>query len=170
MARANYYRVADMNVENGQNGIDTEAEPGEYSSPACFMHEFSVADNAADRIVIYHNPACSKSRATLALIQASGAQPQIVEYLKTPPSATELRTIVQKLNMSPAALVRTGEAIFKQKYLGKQMSDAQWLAAMVADPILMERPIVVRGAAAAIGRPPENVQRLLSNLGKAQPE
>ena len=148
-------------MENGQNDSDAD-EPREYSSPACYLHEFASADNADSRIVIYHNPACSKSRATLALIQASGIQPHIVEYLKTPPTAVELQTIVQKLGIPPSALVRTGEAVYKEKYLGKQLSDAQWIAAMVADPILMERPIVVRGAAAAIGRPPENAQRLLS--------
>jgi arsenate reductase len=147
--------------KNGQNDSDA-AEPREYSSPACYLHEFSPADNADGSVVIYHNPACSKSRATLALIQASGIRPRIVEYLKTPPSVVELQTIVQKLDIPPVALVRTGEAVYKEKYLGKQMSDAQWIAAMVADPILIERPIVVRGDAAVIGRPPENAQRLLS--------
>jgi len=150
-----------MTMENGKNHSDAEA-PREYSSPACYLHEFSSDGNADGSVVIYHNPACSKSRATLALIQASGIQPRVVEYLKTPPSVGELQTIVQKLDIPPVALVRTGEAVYKEKYLGKQMSDAQWIAAMAADPVLIERPIVVRGDAAVIGRPPENVQRLLS--------
>jgi arsenate reductase len=148
-----------MSMEH-QNDDDIE-EPREYSSPACSMHEFAAADNADGKVVIYHNPACSKSRETLALLLAGGVQPRIVEYLRQPPSAAELETIVQKLDMAPAALVRKNEAVFKEKYRGRQLSDAEWIAAMVADPILIERPIVVRGSVAVIGRPPENVQRLI---------
>jgi arsenate reductase (glutaredoxin) len=138
---------------------DSEPEQREYSSPACFMHEFENQQNAA--LTIYHNPSCSKSRETLALLKASGATPRIVEYLKTPPSESELAAIVHKLNVAPAELVRTGESVFQEKYQGKHLSDAQWIAALVADPILLQRPIVVRGDAAVIGRPPENVKRLL---------
>jgi arsenate reductase len=110
---------------------------------------------------IYHNPKCTKSRATLALLQGRGIEPRVIEYLKTPPTTAELRNIVAKLGISPEQLVRKGEEVYKQKYADKALSDAQWIEAMVHDPILIERPIVVSGERAVIGRPPENVQSLL---------
>jgi arsenate reductase (glutaredoxin) len=141
---------------------DSEFEQREYSSSPCYLHEFEKSTNAGDVVTIYHNPACSKSRATLALIRASGIEPRIVEYLKTSPSEVELAEVVRRLGVKPAEIVRTNEAVFKEKYGGKTLSDAQWIEALAADPILMQRPIVIRGAAAAIGRPPENVLPLLS--------
>lgn len=110
---------------------------------------------------IYHNPKCSKSRATLALLQERGLTPRIVEYLRTPPSAAELEAIVAMLGIRPEQLVRKGEEIYKSRYAGKKLSDEQWIAAMVANPILIERPIVVLGDRAVIGRPPETVLALL---------
>lgn len=112
-------------------------------------------------LTIYHNPKCSKSRATLALLEGRGIRPRIVEYLETPPTAAELATIVQQLGIRPEQLVRKSEDVYKAKYAGKSLTDAQWVRAMVGDPILIERPIVVAGSRAAIGRPPENVLRLL---------
>lgn len=112
-------------------------------------------------LTIYHNPKCSKSRETLALLRALGAKPRIIEYLKTPPTAAELKAIVAKLGIRPEELVRKGEEIFKSKYAGRNLSDAEWIEAMVADPILIERPIVVAGRKAAIGRPPERVLALI---------
>ena len=112
-------------------------------------------------ITLYHNPRCSKSRQALALLQEKGVEPDIVEYLKTPPSRAELAAIVKKLAMKPEAIVRTGEDIYKSKYKGKAMSDAQWLDALAADPILIERPIAVKGDKAVMGRPPENVLKLV---------
>jgi arsenate reductase len=114
-----------------------------------------------NELTIYHNPACSKSRETLALIKASGHEPRIVEYLKTPPSEAELTAIVRKLNIKPLELVRRNEQIFKDKYAGRKLGDKEWIKAMIEHPILMQRPIVVRGEAAAIGRPPQDVERLL---------
>ena len=90
-----------------------------------------------DSLTIYHNPACSKSRETLALIKASGITPRVVEYLKTPPSEAELTVIVHKLGMAPSELVRTNESVFRQKYSGKTLSDQQWIQALAADPILL---------------------------------
>ncbi len=110
---------------------------------------------------IYHNPRCSKSRAALALLREHGVEPRIIEYLETPPSAAELRLLVNKLGLAPRALVRGGEDVFKSKYRERTLSDAEWIAAMVADPILIERPIVVRGDRAVLGRPPEKVHELL---------
>ncbi len=112
-------------------------------------------------LTIYHNPACSKSRATLEILRASGVALRVVEYLKTPPDAAELAHIVGKLGIRPAELVRRGEAVFRERYAGRDLGDAEWLEAMAAHPILIERPIVLGEAAAVIGRPPENVRRLL---------
>jgi arsenate reductase len=114
-----------------------------------------------DNLTIYHNPTCSKSRQTLALLEGRGIRPRIVEYLKTPPSAAELSAIVARLGIRPESLVRKGEDIYKAKYAGKTLTDAQWIEAMVRDPVLIERPIVVAGGKAAIGRPPERVLELL---------
>lgn len=110
---------------------------------------------------IYHNPKCTKSRATLALLQEHGIEPKVMEYLKTPPTAAELKAVIGKLGISPEQLVRKGEEIYKTDYAGKKLTDAQWIEAMVSHPILIERPIVVTGNRAVIGRPPENVIQLL---------
>ena len=110
---------------------------------------------------IYHNPRCSKSRETLALLESNGVQPRIIKYLETPPSAAELKTLIAQLGISAADLVRKSEEIYKTDYAGKTLTDAQWIDAMVKHPVLIERPIVVKGRAAVLGRPPENVKKLL---------
>lgn len=110
-----------------------------------------------ETIQIYHNPRCGKSRSALAILEEKGVTFEIVEYLQTPPTKEELRTIIKKLDIRPEALVRKGEDVYRGKFLGKTMSDEQWLAALADHPILIERPIVVRGARAVIGRPPEKV-------------
>jgi arsenate reductase len=116
---------------------------------------------------IYHNPRCTKSRATLELLRQRGIEPAIVLYLETPPDAAELRAIVTKLGIEPEQLVRKGEDVYKSKYAGKALSDAQWIKAMVDDPVLIERPIVVHGERAVIGRPPENVESLCDSIHRA---
>lgn len=110
---------------------------------------------------IYHNPKCSKSRATLALLQQSSVEPQIIDYLQQPPTKAELKAIVAKLGIKPEALLRKSEDIYKSKYAGRVLTDSQWIDAMVSDPILIERPIVVSGERAVLGRPPENVLELV---------
>ena len=110
---------------------------------------------------IYHNPRCRKSRETLAIIEEKGASPEIIEYLKTPPSKQELQTILSKLGIQASQLVRKGEAIYKENFKGKDISEAEWLDILVEYPKLIERPIVVEGNKAVIGRPPENVLELL---------
>jgi arsenate reductase (glutaredoxin) len=112
-------------------------------------------------LTIYHNPRCTKSRNTLGLLQERGHEPRVVEYLKEPPTKSELEALLAKLGLKPEQLVRKGEEIYKAKYAGKKLTDAQWIDAMVADPILIERPIVVSGQRAVIGRPPQNVLQLL---------
>jgi arsenate reductase len=114
-----------------------------------------------NELTIYHNPKCSKSRETLALLKSRGVAPRIIEYLKAPPTAAELRAIVGKLGIQAGQLVRKGEDIYKAKYAGKSLTEAQWIDAMIENPILIERPIVTSGSRAAIGRPPENALALL---------
>jgi len=112
------------------------------------------------KATIYHNPKCSKSRATLELLADRGADTVVIEYLKTPPTAAELAALVAKLGIEPEQLVRKGEDVYKQHYAGKKLSGEQWIAAMVQYPILIERPIVVIGNRAVLGRPPENIEQL----------
>jgi arsenate reductase len=113
-------------------------------------------------VTIYHNPRCSKSRQTLALLTEKGLQPQIIEYLKTPPSAAELKRILKKLGVKPRDIVRKSEAVYAELGLkDKDVSDDELIALMAANPILIERPIVVAGDKAAIGRPPDSVLKIL---------
>jgi len=113
-------------------------------------------------VTIYHNPRCSKSRQTLALLEERGISPNIVEYLNTPPSAAELSAILSMLGMEPRDLMRKKEEPYKANGLddGQLTSDAL-VQAMIDNPILIERPIVVSGGKAAIGRPPESVLDIL---------
>ena len=111
-------------------------------------------------ITIYHNPRCSKSRKTLALIHDKGIEPKIVEYLKTPPDATELKRILGMLGKSPRDILRKKEA--QEAGLDDpQLSDDALIEKMVANPIVIERPIVVSANKAALGRPPESVLEIL---------
>jgi len=113
-------------------------------------------------VTIYHNPRCSKSRQTLALLEEKGAAPKIVDYLKTPPSAAELKAILKKLGLKPRDIVRKGEARYAELELKERtVSDDELIELMVENPILIERPIVVAGGKAAIGRPPETVLTIL---------
>ncbi len=113
-------------------------------------------------VTIYHNPRCSKSRATLALLEEQGMTPKIVDYLKEPPSAAELKRILKKLGLKPRDIIRKGESVYAELGLkDKDLKDDELLALMVENPILIERPIVVSGEKAAIGRPPESVLKIL---------
>ncbi|MFU8788461.1 MAG: arsenate reductase (glutaredoxin) [Methylobacter sp.] len=113
-------------------------------------------------VKIYHNPRCGKSRQTLQLIQQQGIEPEVIEYLKTPPSAEELDAILQKLGMAPRELMRKKEAEYKAGGLDDAGLDRQILIqAMIDKPILIERPIVIANGKAALGRPPEAVLAIL---------
>ncbi|MEQ9464436.1 MAG: arsenate reductase (glutaredoxin) [Haliea sp.] len=109
---------------------------------------------------IYHNPRCSKSRATLALLQEHGVEPEVVLYLERPPSQAALKRLLARLGISAGELVRRGEAEYKALGLSASSSEASLLKAMSAHPRLIERPVVVRGERAVLGRPPENVLAL----------
>lgn len=113
-------------------------------------------------VKIYHNPRCSKSRQTLQLLQERDIDAQVVEYLKTPPSAGELRELLDLLGLAPRQLMRTKEAEYRQSGADNpQLSDQQLIELMVAHPRLIERPIVVHDGKAALGRPPEQVLDIL---------
>ncbi|HZU52706.1 MAG TPA: arsenate reductase (glutaredoxin) [Holophagaceae bacterium] len=114
-----------------------------------------------DSLRIYHNARCSKSRGACALIEEAGIQAEIVNYLETPPTRVELVDLLRKLRMKPSELLRRGEAVFLEHYAGRDLSEAEALDALLAHPILMERPIVVRGDRAVVARPPERVRDLL---------
>lgn len=109
-------------------------------------------------IKIYHNPRCSKSRQTLQLLEEKGIEPEIVLYLENPPSKAELKRILKALGMKARDLMRKKEAEYKEKNLADEsLTQEQLISAMIETPKLIERPIVVNGDKAAIGRPPENV-------------
>ena len=113
-------------------------------------------------IIIYHNPRCSKSRQTLALLEQNGVNPTIIEYLKTPPSHQQLDSLLRGLALEPRELMRKGEAEYKQLGLANDdLSRDQLIDAMINSPKLIERPIVVVGDEIVIGRPPENVLTVL---------
>lgn len=111
-------------------------------------------------VTIYHNPRCSKSRETLKLLEDQGITPQVVDYLKNPPSAAELAIILTKLGKGPKDIVRKKEAAEAGIDVGG-LSDSALIAALAANPSAIERPIVVNGDKAALGRPPENVLAIL---------
>ncbi|WP_440122059.1 arsenate reductase (glutaredoxin) [Tenacibaculum sp. Ill] len=112
-------------------------------------------------IKIYHNPRCSKSRQGLEILENSGKEFKTVKYLDTIPSEEELKEIINLLNISPIDLVRKNEKIWKEEYKGKDLSDAEIITAMVKNPKLIERPIVINGNKAVVGRPPENIKEII---------
>lgn len=114
------------------------------------------------QISIFHNPRCSKSRGALELLEERGIQPEIIRYLETPPSAAELKALLGKLGIGARQLLRTGEDEYKELDLANPaLGDDQLIAAMASHPKLIERPIVIVGDKAVIGRPPEKVLEIL---------
>ncbi len=114
-------------------------------------------------VTIYHNPRCSKSRQTLELIKGKNIEPNIIEYLKTPPDKDTLENILALLGIKPAGLLRKNEAAYSEAGLNRDgISDDEIIAAMIAHPVLIERPVVLAGGKAIIGRPPENVLTIIS--------
>ncbi len=114
------------------------------------------------KATIYHNPRCTKSRETLALLRQRGLDPEVIEYLKTPPSAAELDAVLKKLGKEPREAMRRQEPPYKELSLDNPaLTRAQLIEAMVDNPVLIERPIVLAGGGARIGRPPESVLEIL---------
>ena len=111
---------------------------------------------------IYHNPRCSKSRASLEMLEARGINPTIIKYLDTPPDTAELTEILDKLGLRAEQIVRKGEALFTELGLNdKPLSNEEWIEVLAQNPRLIERPIVISGNKAAIGRPIERVIDIL---------
>lgn len=112
-------------------------------------------------MIIYHNPRCSKSRQTLQLLEENGVSPEIVLYLDDIPSKSDLESILKKLNISAEQLIRKGEKDYKENFKGKNLSEDEWIDAMIKFPKLIERPIVIKNDKAVLGRPPESVLDIL---------
>ena len=110
---------------------------------------------------IYHNPRCSKSRQGLAYLEEKGLKVEVIKYLDQAPTYDELVTILHKLQLKPIQLIRKGEAIWREKYKGKELADEQLITAMTENPKLIERPIIIKGDKAIIARPLENIDKLL---------
>ncbi len=110
---------------------------------------------------IYHNPRCSKSRSTLELIRAQGINPEVIEYLKNPLTEKEIKDLLKKLGMKASELLRKSELLYRVKYESLNLTDKELITLMAEFPTLIERPIVVLGEKAVIGRPPENILLLL---------
>ncbi len=113
-------------------------------------------------ITIYHNPRCSKSREGVKVLEASGKEFEIREYLKEPFSEEELKALLEKLNMAPIELVRTEEKLWKEEYRERDLSDAELVRVMVENPRLIQRPIVEKERTAVVGRPVSNIENLIS--------
>lgn len=113
-------------------------------------------------VTLYHNPRCSKSRAALKLLNERGVSVNVIDYQKKPPSPMQLKNIAARLGVSPRALLRTNEAAYRANQLGDlQLGDDEIIDAIVAHPILLQRPIATAGHKAVIGRPPENILDVL---------
>lgn len=112
-------------------------------------------------ITIYHNNRCSKSRQGLQILETSGKNFEVVKYLDDIPTKEELSTIIDQLGISPIDLVRKNEVIWKENYKGKELSDTAIIEAMIANPKLIERPIVINNGKAVIGRPPEKILEII---------
>ena len=111
---------------------------------------------------IYHNPRCRKSRETLSIIHEHNVNIHVIDYLKMPPTEQEIRSILTMLNISAFDLIRKDEKLFKKLYRGKQFTEDKWVTILHENPILIQRPIVIKDSFAIIGRPPINVLDLLT--------
>ncbi len=112
-------------------------------------------------IKIYHNVRCSKSREACSIIADKGIKAEVVEYLKTPPTQKEIKELLGLLKLKAEEIVRKGEELYKTKYKGKTFTEAQWIKILAENPVLIERPIIVNGKKAVIGRPPEKVLEII---------
>lgn len=103
-------------------------------------------------IRIYHNPRCGKSRTALEFLKQLGQDVEVIEYLKTPPTEMELKVLLQQMGLKAEALIRKKEALYKEKFAGKKLTEEQWIRVLVENPLLIERPIIVKDGRAVIGR------------------
>ena len=117
-------------------------------------------------LIIYHNPRCTKSREACTLIDSKGLQVEIIEYLKTPLTEKEIRELLKKLRMNAEEIIRKKEPLFVEKFAKKKYTESEWVKILSKNPILIERPIIVSGKKAIIGRPVENINQLFNKLIK----
>lgn len=115
----------------------------------------------SDKVLVYHNARCSKSRCAIDFLQEKGVEFEVVEYLKDIPTKAELTEIIAKLGIRPEELIRKGEEEYKILYKGKNLSDSEWIDAMLVHPKLIERPIVLKNAKAVVARPTERILEVL---------
>jgi len=116
-----------------------------------------MKNKIAPELTVYHNTRCSKSRDVCAILEKKKIKPEIVEYLKTPPSQKQIKELLKKLGIKAEELVRKSEPVFKENFSDQKYTQAQWIRILSENPILIERPIIVKGDKAIIGRPPEKV-------------
>ena len=121
----------------------------------------SREERAGKRHIVYHNTRCSKSREACSVLEGKGIAFETIEYLKTPLNQKQLKELLKMLDIKAEALVRKSEPLFKQKYAGKKLSEVQWIKAMAENPVLIERPIIVKGDKAIIGRPIEKLSEFI---------
>jgi arsenate reductase len=114
-----------------------------------------------EKITIYHNARCTKSREACSILEDKGLAFDTVEYLKTPLNQTQIKALLKKLNLKAEEIVRKSEPLFKEKFASKKLTEAQWIKTLSENPILIERPILVKGNKAIIGRPVERVIEIL---------
>ncbi len=115
-----------------------------------------------EKLTIYHNPRCSKSREALAIIAKNGIKAEVIEYLKTPLTKKILKNLLMKLNLKPLDIIRTSEDIFKQKFKNKNFTDEEWIQILIENPVLLQRPIVVDEYKAVVARSPESVLEFIA--------
>lgn len=114
-------------------------------------------------ITLYYNPRCSKCREALSQLNDKGFEPELVEYLEKPPTQKRLKEILALLGIQAEELVRKTEPIYKEKFQGKSLTDAQWIKTMVENPVLIQRPIIIKGDKAVIGRAPEKITEIIKS-------
>lgn len=113
------------------------------------------------KVTLYYNPRCSKCREALCLLEEKGIEPEIIEYLKEPPTEKQLKDLLKKLGLKAEELLRKKEPLFVEKYKTKKLSEAEWVKVMCKNPVLIERPIAIEGNKAIIGRPAERIIEIL---------
>ena len=116
---------------------------------------------AGEGLIIYHHPHCSKSREAYRILQNLGLKFETIQYLKSPLKQKEIKELLEKLGLNASDIVRKGEAVFKEKFAGKKLSESEWVKALAENPILIERPIIVIGSKAIIAKPSEKVLEFL---------
>lgn len=114
-----------------------------------------------EKITIWHKSSCAKSCEVMKVMKSAGVLPEVFEYLLTPPTEEELKSVLKKLGIPAEELIRKKEKIYKEKFEGKKMTEEKWIKAMVKHPILIERPILVKGNKAIVGRPTERVFEII---------